>query len=583
MEEGTFYNCEGLTSVSLPDSLTKIDFWSFKNCNSLEEIILPDSLTSIGSGTFSDCTKLTSIRIPSSVGHIDSWAFDNCAKLETILFKGDAPDFAYYEETGYTSFYDVTATAYYLHTKEWEEEDLQNYGGTLTWQLCCENFEECEVIKDEAVEPTFDSTGLTEGSHCSVCEKPIVAQNELPKLAVTELEITAPDKLVYYKGESLDSTGLTVTAKLNNDTIIDVTDQVQLEGFSSSTAGTKTVTVSYNDAQAIFDVQVFSFTGVSLSLDGRVILNFYASFPGRDTVGYTPGILFFRQQPGDGEIERAYAAGEGITRYAVGNDGTLMFNYDKLAAKELNDKVYATLYAVQDDGKVVFGTPTPISAADYAVGAFNQYSDEPLLQTLMVDMLNFGAAAQNEFDYRTDALANSNMSTAMAAKGTKENVSLSNGMKLYNDSLSSDKATIKEASLSLDNEISINFYAEIKGDIKKAELLIFDGYTAGGVYDKTTASKRTDMIPHGDMYAGFIRNIAAKSMRDLYYARVYVQFEDGTEAYSGIGQYSVESYAWQVRNGSGFSSELKLLMEEMMKYGDSAKMYMENKNNNANG
>ena len=388
---------------------------------------------------------------------------------------------------------------------------------------------------------------------------------------------------MYYKGESLDSTGLTVTAKLNNDTNIDVTDQVQLEGFSSNAAGTKTITVSFKDAQATFDVQVFSFTSVSLSLEGRVIINFYANFPDYAEAGYTPGILFFRKQPDGDEIVAAYNAGEGITSYVVADNGALMFSYDKLAAKELNDKVYATLYAVQDDGKVVFGTPTPISAAEYAISTFGLYANDARLQTLMVDMLNFGAAAQNEFDYRTDALANSNMSATMAAKATKDNVSLSNGMKLYNDGLSSDKVTIKSASLSLDNEISINFYAEIKGDIKKAELLIFDEYTAGGVYDKNTASKRTDMVPHEDMYAGFITGIAAKSMRDLYYARVYVQFEDGTEAYSGIGQYSVESYAWQVRNGSGFSSKLKLLMEEMMKYGDSAKMYMENKNTNTNG
>ena len=53
-----------------------------------------------------------------------------------------------------------------------------------------------------------------------------------------------------------------------------------------------------------------------------------------------------------------------------------MFSYDKLAAKELNDKVYATLYAVQDDGKVVFGTPTPISAAEYAISTFGLYAND---------------------------------------------------------------------------------------------------------------------------------------------------------------------------------------------------------------
>ncbi len=577
IKDGAFADTRNLKKVTIPGNVKIIEKYAFSNMiDSLEEVVLSEGLAVIDDGAFSWCGGLTSITIPASVTKIGERAFIESG-LTGISFKGDALQIAD------NAFTNVTATVKYLHTKNWPEDKLQDYGGTLTWQLCCENFEECEVIKDKAVEPTFDSTGLTEGSHCSVCEKPIVAQNELPKLAVTELEITAPDKLVYYKGESLDSTGLTVTAKLNNDTNIDVTDQVQLEGFSSNAAGTKTITVSFKDAQATFDVQVFSFTSVSLSLEGRVIINFYANFPDYAEAGYTPGILFFRKQPDGDEIVAAYNAGEGVTSYVVADNGALMFSYDKLAAKELNDKVYATLYAVQDDGKVVFGTPTPISAAEYAISTFGLYANDARLQTLMVDMLNFGAAAQNEFDYRTKALANSNMSATMAAKATKDNVSLSNGMKLYKDGLSSDKVTIKSASLSLDNEISINFYAEIKGDIKKAELLIFDEYTAGGVYDKNTASKRTDMVPHEDMYAGFITGIAAKSMRDLYYARVYVQFEDGTEAYSGIGQYSVESYAWQVRNGSGFSSELKLLMEEMMKYGDSAKMYMENKNNNANG
>ena len=577
IKDGAFADTRNLKKVTIPGNVKTIEKYAFSTMfGSLEEVVLSEGLAVIDDGAFSWCGGLTSITIPASVTKIGERAFIESG-LTGISFKGDALQIAD------NAFTNVTATVKYLHTKNWPEDKLQDYGGTLTWQLCCENFEECEVITDEAIEPTFDSTGLTEGSHCSVCEKPIVAQNELPKLAVTELEITAPDKLVYYKGESLDSTGLTVTAKLNNDTNIDVTDQVQLEGLSSNASGTKTITVSFKDAQATFDVQVFSFTSVSLSLEGRVIINFYANFPGYEESGYTPGILFFRKQPDGDEIVAAYNAGEGVTSYVVADNGALMFSYDKLAAKELNDKVYATLYAVQDDGKVVFGTPTPISAAEYAISTFGLYANDARLQTLMVDMLNFGAAAQNEFDYRTNALANSNMSATMAAKATKDNVSLSNGMKLYKDGLSSDKVTIKSASLSLDNEISINFYAEIKGDIKKAELLIFDEYTAGGVYDKNTASKRTDMVPHEDMYAGFITGIAAKSMRDLYYARVYVQFEDGTEAYSGIGQYSVESYAWQVRNGSGFSSELKLLMEEMMKYGDSAKMYMENKNNNANG
>ena len=51
-----------------------------------------------------------------------------------------------------------------------------------------------EVV-DNSVAPTCTATGLTEGSHCSVCNEVLVAQEEVAKLAHTEgswTEVTAP-------------------------------------------------------------------------------------------------------------------------------------------------------------------------------------------------------------------------------------------------------------------------------------------------------------------------------------------------------------------------------------------------------
>lgn len=46
------------------------------------------------------------------------------------------------------------------------------------------------IVIDAAVDPTYDSTGLTEGSHCSTCKAVLKKQEVIPKLQKTEYSIT---------------------------------------------------------------------------------------------------------------------------------------------------------------------------------------------------------------------------------------------------------------------------------------------------------------------------------------------------------------------------------------------------------
>ena len=82
--EYAFFNCEGLTSITISDSVTSIGKLAFGSCSVLTSVIIPNSVTSIGQSAFQQCTVLTSISIPDSVTSIGEQAFSYCSGLTTI-------------------------------------------------------------------------------------------------------------------------------------------------------------------------------------------------------------------------------------------------------------------------------------------------------------------------------------------------------------------------------------------------------------------------------------------------------------------------------------------------------------------
>lgn len=79
-----FSGCFGLTSVIIPNSVTNIGNKAFMDCYGLTSVTIPNSVTSIGSYAFYGCSGLTSVTIPNSVTSIGSYAFQYCMGLKSL-------------------------------------------------------------------------------------------------------------------------------------------------------------------------------------------------------------------------------------------------------------------------------------------------------------------------------------------------------------------------------------------------------------------------------------------------------------------------------------------------------------------
>ena len=86
IEDYAFYECDSLTSVTIPDSVTTIEDYAFYYCYRLTSVTIGNSVTTIGECVFESCESLTSVTIPDSVTMIGYGAFMGCDSLKE--FKG---------------------------------------------------------------------------------------------------------------------------------------------------------------------------------------------------------------------------------------------------------------------------------------------------------------------------------------------------------------------------------------------------------------------------------------------------------------------------------------------------------------
>ncbi|MDR2791843.1 MAG: leucine-rich repeat protein [Tannerellaceae bacterium] len=87
-----FENCTNLTEAFLAKSVSlDIPQRAFRNCNALKTITLPSACQSIGETAFANCSALSSISLPNSVTTIEEQAFAGCAALNAVFLYPTVP------------------------------------------------------------------------------------------------------------------------------------------------------------------------------------------------------------------------------------------------------------------------------------------------------------------------------------------------------------------------------------------------------------------------------------------------------------------------------------------------------------
>jgi len=72
------------TSVTIPDSITNIEYEAFGECKLLTSVTIPNSVTTIGARTFAGCDSLTNVTVPNSITSIEQSAFNLCISLNGL-------------------------------------------------------------------------------------------------------------------------------------------------------------------------------------------------------------------------------------------------------------------------------------------------------------------------------------------------------------------------------------------------------------------------------------------------------------------------------------------------------------------
>ncbi len=238
----------------------------------------------------------------------------------------------------------------------------------------------------------------------------------------------------------------------------------------------------------------------------------------------------------------------------------LIYNasYTGINAKEMGDNFATTLYATDENGKVYRSETVVSSIKDFLLSKIDENAIAEQ-NTMAVDMLRYGAAAQLRFGYGTENLVTDALSEKQLAYGT---ASIPEAIDRF--STSGNGANVSTSiTVGSKVELSLSCIATGVSDPAQVKCIITDE-------DRNIIATPEVESKAGVMFSAKFDNVGAKQMRRVITAVFY----DGSKVISKLVNWSVESYVAQTRANPNATPEEINMVNAMLTYGDSVAAYM---------
>ena len=417
---------------------------------------------------------------------------------------------------------------------------------TFTCSACSHSYTETlsatghTVVTDKAVAPTCTETGLTAGSHCTVCGETLTQQEVIPATGHS------------YTYNKVDSTSHSVTCDL-----CDYAEEVPhsyTEGFCI--CGEAEVKEPILNA----DLKLYH----SLNLASNISVNF--AIPAAYLDGFDMDTVYVETRYYDyvgNEQEE-----EKIIRISpVLNGYYYYFTLEGLTAIHMTNELTSVLYGTKD-GQPYYSPVDEYSIATYAYSQLTSSTVAPKLKTLCAELLRYGALAQSYKGYRTDHPADLNMTEEhKALLGDLNAVTFAN-VNATGSELSKPTVSWIGKSLDLNSKVTVLYVINTTSYTGKVEdLTLKVSYLNRNGEEVTVTLKDPKSYGNtGVTYAFYLDELLAAELRAVLTAQVYA----GNTPVSNTLTYTADTY------GNNKTGALGELCKALFAYSDAAKAYFAN-------